>query len=85
MDDPRLLTAKLIEEAQELAEASSPEHVAEESADLLYLALVAMARAGVPLEQVARVLDRRALKITRRPGDAKVDLARFGPPEGGGQ
>jgi phosphoribosyl-AMP cyclohydrolase / phosphoribosyl-ATP pyrophosphohydrolase len=82
VEDPRLLTAKLIEEAQELAEAASPEHIAEESADLLYLTMVAMARAGVQLADVERVLDRRARKVTRRPGNAKVDLARFGPGKG---
>ena len=82
VDDPRLLQAKLLEEAQELAEAVIPEHVAEESADLLYLALVAMSRAGVSLEQVEAILDGRARKVTRRPGDAKVDLAQFGPAQG---
>ena len=30
-----------------------------------------MARAGVPLAEVASELVRRALKITRRPGNAK--------------
>lgn len=82
VDDPRLLHAKLLEEAQELAEAEAPAHVAEESADLLYLAFVAMARAGVSLEQVEAVLDGRARKVTRRAGGAKVDLAQFGPGKG---
>jgi len=45
--------------------------VAGEAADLMYLALVAMARAGVDLARVERVLDGRSLKVSRRPGHAK--------------
>ncbi len=71
LDDPALLRAKLVEEAAELAAASSPDHVAEEAADLLYFALVALARAEVPLDRVERILDLRARKISRRPGHAK--------------
>lgn len=64
--DVELLRAKLLEEAGELAEASTPEHVAEEAADVLYFTAVALARAGVPFSAVERVLDRRALRCTRR-------------------
>ncbi|MBK6846467.1 MAG: phosphoribosyl-ATP diphosphatase [Proteobacteria bacterium] len=71
LDEPALLQAKLVEEAAELAAARAPSHVAAEAADVLYFALVALARAGVPLEQVERELDRRALRLSRRPGDAK--------------
>lgn len=71
LDDPNLLASKLTEEARELAEAKTPEHVAAEAADVLYFTMVAMARAGVDLDAVARVLDTRALKVTRRPGNAK--------------
>ncbi|MBA2665220.1 MAG: phosphoribosyl-ATP diphosphatase [Bradymonadaceae bacterium] len=70
-DDPTLLEKKLVEEAGELAQASGPQDVAWETADLLYFALVAMVRSGVPLSEVEAMLDRRALKLTRRPGDAK--------------
>jgi phosphoribosyl-ATP pyrophosphohydrolase/phosphoribosyl-AMP cyclohydrolase len=70
-DDPALLRAKLVEEAGELADAATRDHVAAEAADLLYFALVALARADVPLADVEAVLDRRRLKLTRRPGDAK--------------
>jgi len=69
-DDPKLLASKLREEAGELAKAQG-EEVVHEAADLIYFTLVAMARAGVALEEVERELDLRALKITRRPGDAK--------------
>ena len=72
LDDPELLRKKLVEEAQELAAASEPPHVAAEVADLVYFALVAMVRAGVPLSQVEAELDRRALKVHRRPGNAKT-------------
>lgn len=70
LDDPDLLRAKLVEEAGELAEADA-KGVAHEAADVLYFALVAMARSGVGLAEVERVLDQRSLKLTRRPGDAK--------------
>jgi phosphoribosyl-ATP pyrophosphohydrolase/phosphoribosyl-AMP cyclohydrolase len=70
LDDPKLLEAKLREEAGELAAASGGE-VVHEAADLIYFTLVAMARAGVGVEDIERELDRRALRITRRPGDAK--------------
>jgi phosphoribosyl-ATP pyrophosphohydrolase len=72
LEDPELLAAKLAEEAAELAQASSPEHVAAETADLVYFALVAMIRGGASLAEVEAVLDRRALKLDRRPGDAKA-------------
>ena len=39
-DDGELLKNKLLEEAQELAEATEPDHVAAEAADLIYFALV---------------------------------------------
>ncbi len=70
-DEPDLLRAKLVEEAEELAAAGTAEEVVHEAADVLYFALVAMARAGVELADVEAELDRRALKVTRRDGDAK--------------
>eukprot|EP00939_MAST-03C_sp_MAST-3C-sp1_P001053 g1053.t1 len=70
-DDPKLLRHKLLEEAQELSEARDPDHVAAEAADVLYFAMVACARAGVRLADVYAHLDRRSLKIKRRPGNAK--------------
>ncbi len=70
--DPVLLAAKLREEAGELAAAVSPVDVAAEAADVFYLAAVALARAGVPLTDVDAELERRALRVTRRPGDAKT-------------
>lgn len=70
--DEGLLAAKLGEEARELAAAQGAPAVAHEAADLLYFLLVALARAGVPLADVATELDRRALRLSRRPGDAKM-------------
>jgi len=66
LDDPALLREKLVEEAHELATADGATDVSWEAADLMYFTLVAMARAGVSLEDVERVLDRRALAVTRR-------------------
>jgi phosphoribosyl-ATP pyrophosphohydrolase len=71
LDDPELLRAKLQEEAGELADAESRAEVVHETADLLYFALTAMTRGGASLEEVLGELDRRALKVERRPGDAK--------------
>ncbi|KAG5192634.1 hypothetical protein JKP88DRAFT_204084 [Tribonema minus] len=70
--DAALLRNKLVEEAQELAEAQAPDDVASEAADVLYFALVRCAAAGVGLREVGDWLDRRALKLRRRPGNAKA-------------
>ena len=75
LDDPELLRAKLIEEARELAEANSQGEVCAETADLIYFALVAMVRGEVDLVAVERELERRSLRVTRRPGDAKPGAA----------
>lgn len=71
LDDPSLLASKLTEEARELAEARTPRDVCWETADVLYFAMVAASRAGVRLSDVEAELDRRAGRITRRPGNAK--------------
>lgn len=73
LDDPALLGSKLREEAAELAAAGTPAEVAHEAADVVYFALVTAARAGVDLGEIERELDRRSMKITRRPGDAKPE------------
>ena len=73
LDDPDLLAAKLTEEAGELAAAEGPDQVAWETADVMYFALVAMARGGVELPAVEKQLARRALKVSRRPGNAKTE------------
>ncbi len=70
-EDPELLGKKLVEEARELIEAETHDEVAWETADVIYFALVAATKAGVSLRDVERELDRRALKVTRRKGDAK--------------
>lgn len=74
--DAALLRAKLVEEAGELADAATTTHATHEAADMLYFTLVAMQRRGVRLADVARELDRRAGRITRRPGNAKPEAAR---------
>jgi phosphoribosyl-ATP pyrophosphohydrolase/phosphoribosyl-AMP cyclohydrolase/histidinol dehydrogenase len=70
-EDETLLKNKLMEEAMELSEATEPDHVAAEAADLLYFALVRCAKAGVSIADIEKHLDRRALKVRRRPGDSK--------------
>ena len=70
-DDADLLRSKLVEEAHELADAATSEEAAWEAADVVYFAMVAAVRAGASLEDIEAMLDRRALKVTRRKGDAK--------------
>lgn len=71
IEDPGLLAAKLEEEARELASAPDAESVISEAADLAYFLMVKLAGAGVGLDEVAAELDRRELKVTRRPMLAK--------------
>ncbi len=71
LDDPALLTAKLVEEAAELGAAADPEAVTREAADLLYFLLVRAVAAGVPLDAIENELDRRERRVTRRPMEAK--------------
>ena len=65
--DPALLAAKLLEEAEELARADSPGDVVRETADVLYMALVALARGGGTLADVRAELARRHRAVSRRP------------------
>ena len=67
-----LLAAKVVEEAHELVDATTGPEVAAEAADLLYFTLATLARHGVALTDVVRILDSRARKVTRRPGLAKT-------------
>ncbi|MBU1081855.1 MAG: phosphoribosyl-ATP diphosphatase [Spirochaetes bacterium] len=76
--EPGLISAKIAEEAGELCEAEGPERSAEEAADLIYFASVKLAREGASLADAERVLDRRALRVTRRPGNAKAPYAEKG-------
>lgn len=71
LDDHALIASKLREEADELVNANDRAHAAEELADVLYFAAVAAARRGATITDAERVLDTRALRITRRAGDAK--------------
>jgi len=80
VNDPALLRAKLVEEANELADAATPAEAAHEAADALFFTLVALARAGARLEDAAAILDRRALRLTRRPGHAKPVAPSPAPP-----
>ena len=65
--DPPLLAAKLREEADELARAESTGDVVRETADVLYMALVALARGGGTLADVRAELARRHGAVSRRP------------------
>ena len=69
--DANLLKSKIMEEADELCRATSKEDVAFEAADLFYFALTKCIASGVEISDIERSLDKKAKKITRRPGNAK--------------
>ncbi|KAK6338865.1 trifunctional histidinol dehydrogenase [Orbilia brochopaga] len=69
--DPKLLRAKIMEEAEELCEAETKDDVAWEAADLIYFALTKCVAAGVSIADIERNLDAKSLKVVRRKGDAK--------------
>ncbi|GAB9473753.1 Phosphoribosyl-atp diphosphatase [Globisporangium polare] len=71
-NDPVLLRNKLVEEAQELAEAETVPDVAGEAADVMYFAMVRCVAAGATLKDIESFLDKRALKVKRRPGNSKA-------------
>ena len=78
-NDPKLLNAKIMEEASELCEATAQEDVAAEAADVMYFALTKAVAAGVTLEDIERNLDVKSFKVKRRKGDAKGPFAeKFG-------
>ncbi|CAG8446381.1 5639_t:CDS:2 [Cetraspora pellucida] len=69
--NPDLLHSKIMEEADELCSASTKDDIAWETADLLYFALVKCVANDISLTDVEAHLDKRAKKVTRRPGNAK--------------
>ena len=69
--DSALLRSKIMEEADELCKAESKEDVSFEAADLFYFALAKCVAAGVGIADIERSLDKKAKKVTRRPGNAK--------------
>jgi phosphoribosyl-ATP pyrophosphohydrolase/phosphoribosyl-AMP cyclohydrolase/histidinol dehydrogenase len=70
-NDPKLVNAKIKEEADELCAANTKEEISSEAADLLYFALARCIAADVTLEDIERNLDLKSLKVKRRKGDAK--------------
>lgn len=66
-----LLDAKLLEEMQEFVDASSNSELIGEAADVLFFTMTRLVEQGISLDEVGRELDRRALKISRRPGNRK--------------
>ncbi len=70
-NEPKLLEAKIMEEASELCEATAKSEIAAEAADLFYFALTKCLAAGVSMEDIEHNLDLKSAKVTRRKGDAK--------------
>jgi len=81
LDDPAFLAAKIREEADELIAARGAEEASAEAADLIYFALTKAVAEGATLASVEAILDRRSLKVNRRPGLAKSAYVAIG--EGG--
>ncbi|HEY9055315.1 MAG TPA: phosphoribosyl-ATP diphosphatase [Rectinemataceae bacterium] len=71
ISDSRFLASKLREEADELAEASSPAQASFEAADVFYFGLVKALAEGSSLAAIESELERRSYKVQRRPGNAK--------------
>jgi phosphoribosyl-AMP cyclohydrolase / phosphoribosyl-ATP pyrophosphohydrolase len=69
--DAELLASKIEEEARELNLARSREETIAEAADVVYFTLARLARDSISLAEVEAELDRRALRVSRRGGDAK--------------
>jgi histidinol dehydrogenase/phosphoribosyl-ATP pyrophosphohydrolase len=79
-ENPGMLKAKIIEEANELVDADSRRDIAAECADLFYFAAAHCVRNRVPLLAVESSLSLKARKITRRPGLVKPQYNRFESP-----
>jgi phosphoribosyl-ATP pyrophosphohydrolase len=73
LEDPGLLSAKLIEEVGELLEAQNDEDVTWEVADVIYFTLVTMVAKGGRFEDVLAELARRSKTVTRRGGERKFE------------
>ena len=69
--NPKLVNAKIKEEADELCAAETKDEIASEAADLLYFALSRCVAADVSLQDIEKSLDLKSLKVKRRKGDAK--------------
>lgn len=65
-DDRELLASKITEEAQELIEATDRADIVHEAADVIFFVMTRLAAEGIPLDDIERELDQRALKVTRR-------------------
>jgi phosphoribosyl-ATP pyrophosphohydrolase/phosphoribosyl-AMP cyclohydrolase/histidinol dehydrogenase len=74
-NDPKMLSAKILEEAQELVDATDKDNIAAEAADVIYFALTKCIANDVSLEDIERNLDAKNLKVKRRKGDAKPQFA----------
>ncbi|MEM8678765.1 MAG: phosphoribosyl-ATP diphosphatase, partial [Planctomycetota bacterium] len=65
-ESPELLNAKLLEEADELTTAVARDEIIHEAADVVFFTLTRLVKENISWHEVARELDRRSLKVTRR-------------------
>ncbi len=69
--DRGLLHAKILEEAQEVVDATTRDEIIWETADLLYFAMTHALANDIRLEEITSELRRRTFKVSRRGGAAK--------------
>jgi phosphoribosyl-ATP pyrophosphohydrolase len=74
-DDPAMLGSKLREEADELNQAKDAAEASSEAADVIYFALTKAVAMGASLASIEAELDRRSLRVSRRPGLVKPAYA----------
>lgn len=75
-NEPKLLEAKIMEEASELCEATDKKDIAAEAGDLLFFALTKCIAAGVSMDDIEHNLNLKSTKVIRRRGDAKPQWAK---------
>ena len=70
-ESDEMLSAKILEEAQELVDAASPDELVHEAADVVFFTMTKLVKNRIDWWEVEKELDRRALKVTRRGGQVK--------------
>ncbi len=71
-----LLDAKLVEEVNEFVAANNRAEMVHEAADVLFFTMAKLVKNKIAFREIEAEINRRALKVTRRNGDAKVELPR---------
>jgi len=81
--DEKLLSAKILEEANEFIEAKTREEIITEGGDLIYFMMTKLIQNNISMKDIERNLELKSLKVVRRKGDAKAIYAeKFGLNDG---